>query len=139
MKEILSLPQTSGARNYFISNTTNATVEKSFAIQKSDKSELKLPLEVFIKKHWVELQGLQREFWDGIMKGTNDKLEGTVGKNETKGLKRSFSGVNLIEDDATQKVKVPEECWKSAPMKKKPSTGTYLQPPKSKLSITAYP
>ena len=48
---ILLLPETSGARNYFMSNTTNATVEKSFTIQKSDKAELKLSLEVFIKKH----------------------------------------------------------------------------------------
>ena len=74
----------SGAKNYLINNTINAPVEKFFAVQKSDKSELKLPLEMFIHKHWSELQGLQRKFWDGIMCGINERRSGSIGKEKKK-------------------------------------------------------
>ena len=90
-EDFLTIPDTNGSRNYFMKNTTNATVEKSFAIQKADKWDMKLPLDVFFKKHWTELQGRQREYWDGIMKGIGEKLNGTVGKNETKGLRKTFT------------------------------------------------
>ena len=36
-EDFLTIPDTNGSRNYFMKNTTNATVEKSFAIQKADK------------------------------------------------------------------------------------------------------
>ena len=114
-EELLNVPETSGAKNYLINNTTNALVEKFFAVQKSDKSELKFPLEMFIHKHWSELQGLQRQFWDGIMRGINESRSGSIGKREEKKLKKSFNhGKNPSadmnsEEEKIDKVKVPEE------------------------------
>ena len=76
----VEVTDTAGARSHLINNTTNATVEKLFAIQKSNKAEMKLPLQTFLTHHWHDLQGLQRLFWDGIMKGINDRKYGTVNK-----------------------------------------------------------
>ena len=139
---LLNVPETSGAKNYLINNTTNAPVEKFFAVQKSDKSELKLPLEMFIHKHWSELQGLRRQFWDGIMHGINERRSGSIGKREEKKLKKSFNhGKNPStdmnsEEEKIDKVKVPEERWGSACSKKRKSLGSYLQPPKAPLHFS---
>ena len=100
---------------------------------------MKLPLDVFLKKHWTELQGRQREYWDGIMKGIGEKLNGTVGKNETKGLRKTFTNCQSSKHEVPPTVKILEERWQSGCNKRKSSTGaTYLQPPKNRLNLSPH-
>ena len=140
-EEILDIPEATGERNYLINNTTNATVEKFFAIQKANKAWIKIPLETFIRKHWHDLQGLQRYFWDGILKGISEKKVGSVGQKDiiNTNLKRTFvedMPEDMTDDDFILRNKyIPEERWGSTSDKKSVQRRTYLQPPKTPLNF----
>ena len=134
----VEVTDTAGARSHLINNTTNATVEKLFAIQKSNKAETKLPLQTFLTHHWHDLQALQRQFWDGIMKGINDRKYGTVNKTHVRSLKCSFTK-GISDEEVPTKKSVPEEKWRATPKKgKKPINATYMKPPKQSLHFSPH-
>ena len=71
-------------RSYLDSNTTNAYAEQFVSIVKKDISQLKLPIDKFVKKCLEEQRGLRRQFLNGILIGMNAEKDNAQRKSSDK-------------------------------------------------------
>ena len=125
-------------------NKMNAQAEQFFSVKKTRPSDIRLPIDKFVRKNWLDNKALRRQFINHMVDRSKE-FDGKAAKE-----KRRFTRIKKLvvidEEDLsdmdeyladTEKTFRVEDKWNKKSKLKQKKFKSYQEPPKTSLTLSA--